>query len=141
MVHITKATEYGVRVIFELSSRDDLQEPVLLQEISEKQEIPITYLRKLVLLLINAKLIHSYRGSKGGIVLARAPETITLYDVVQTTEGGVSLNACLMGLEACSRQKTCPVHGVWKAAQAVLVRELEKANFKDLAEKQTKIIC
>lgn len=134
MLQITKATEYGIRIIFELASRDNLQEPVSLQDISEKQDIPITYLRKLVLLLINANFVRSYRGPKGGIVLARAPEDITLYDVLKTTEGGVNLNVCLMGNDECDRQNTCPVHPVWRTAQDLMIGELEQANFKDLAK-------
>jgi Rrf2 family protein len=133
MLQITKATEYGIRIIFELSSRENLQEPVSLQDISEKQDIPVAYLRKLILLLINGNLVRSYRGPKGGIELARAPEDITLYDVLKTTEGGVSLNVCLMGDDECGRQNTCPVHHVWKTAQDLMVGELKKANFKNLA--------
>ncbi len=133
MIQITKATEYGIRIIFELSSRDNLQEPVPLQDVAEKQDIPVTYVRKLVLLLINANLVRSYRGPKGGIVLARTPEEITLYDVLKTTEGGVSLNVCLMGNDECGRQNTCSVHRVWRNAQALMIGELAKANFRDLA--------
>jgi len=132
MIQITKATEYGIRIIFELSSRDNLQEPVSLQEIAEKQEIPASYVRKLVLLLINANLARSYRGPKGGLVLARAPEEITVYDVLKTTEGGVSLNVCLMGHDECGRQPACPVHHVWRRAQDLIVGELKQANFRNL---------
>jgi Rrf2 family protein len=133
MIQITKATEYGIRLIFELSLRNALQEPVSLQEISEKQEIPVTYVRKLVLLLINANLIRSYRGSKGGVALARAPEEISMYDVMEATEGGVALNTCLMGNDECGRQQMCPVHYVWKRTQELMIGELQQANFKDLA--------
>ena len=134
-MQITKATEYGVRIILELSSRSDLKQPVSIQELSEKQDIPVKYLRKLILLLINSKLVRSYRGSKGGIVLVRRPEDVTIYDVLKITEGDLALNVCLMGEDECERQKTCPVHKVWEKAQKAMMFELENANFKDLAKK------
>jgi len=131
-MQITKATEYAIRVILELATREDLSQPVTIAEICEKQGIPTKYFRKLIILLINAGLVRSYRGPKGGLVLARQPAEITIYDVVKVTEGEINLNVCLINEHECERQSTCVLHKVWGQAQHAMLNILKGVNFQNL---------
>ena len=134
-MQITKATEYGVRVILELSSRQEPEQPVTIDELCQVQNIPAKYFRKMIIMLINAGLVRSYRGPKGGLALGRPPAKISLYDVIKVTEGEIMLNVCLSGADECNQIEACPVHDVWARAQGAMLNELKQVDFAELAQK------
>ena len=68
---------YSTRLMLELGLRFG-KGPVLLKDISERQEISLKYLGQLIIPLKIAGLIKSTRGSHGGYFLARSPEDIRL---------------------------------------------------------------
>ena len=138
-MQITRATEYAIRIILELALRNGSSEPVAIADISEKQDIPVKYFRKLIIHLINAGLVRSYRGPKGGLMLAKPPEEITVYDVIKVSEGEMYLNVCLISDDECGRQKFCPVHEVWEDTQRAMLSVLDGVNFKTLAERNNQL--
>jgi Rrf2 family iron-sulfur cluster assembly transcriptional regulator len=66
--------------------------PVPIRVISERQAIPARYLEQIFQRLRRAGLIHSKRGPGGGYTLARAPEEISLREIVEALEGPLSEN-------------------------------------------------
>ncbi len=134
-MQITRATEYAVRIVLELASREKNDQPVAIAEISARQDIPVKYFRKLLIHLINAGLVRSYRGPRGGLLLGRPAEKITLYDVIRVTEGELNLNVCLISDNECGRRRTCPVHDIWRTAQDAMLDVLDRVTFKTLGEK------
>src|SRR5436190_2039371 len=93
MMFSTKA-EYGVRVLVELASRGGTS-PVPLTEIAEANGLPLAYLEHLVARLRKAGLVESRRGARGGYLLARSPEDITMAEVVQALEGEIAPIECI----------------------------------------------
>ena len=94
MMFSTKA-EYGVRVMVELARRagnapDGAESVVPLAEIAEHDGLPLAYLEHLVARLRKAGLIDSRRGSRGGYMLARGAEQITMAEVVEALEGSIA---------------------------------------------------
>ena len=85
MMFSTRA-EYGVRVMIQLGRRHGAG-PVSLADIAEAEELPLAYLEQLVARLRKAELVTSTRGAHGGYELARAPEEITMAEVVNALEG------------------------------------------------------
>jgi Rrf2 family protein len=59
------------------------QNPVQIGEISKRQDISVKYLEQLIRPLKQAKLVTSVRGPKGGHLLAKKPEKITLGQIVR----------------------------------------------------------
>ena len=99
MMFSTKA-EYGVRVMVALAQRaaqsPDGEEPVVpLAEIAEHDGLPLAYLEHLVARLRKAGLIDSRRGSRGGYMLVRAPQEITMAEVVEALEGSIAPIECI----------------------------------------------
>ncbi len=86
---ISTRSRYGLKVMYELALKFG-GEPVLLNEVARKYRISEKYLSKIVIPLRGAGLITSFRGAHGGYALARNPDTITLREIVQALEGGVS---------------------------------------------------
>src|SRR5439155_263371 len=87
MMFSTKA-EYGIRVLVELAGRDG-EHPVPLAEIAEANGLPLAYLEHLVARLRKAGLVESRRGARGGYLLARPADEITMAEVVEALDGSI----------------------------------------------------
>jgi Rrf2 family transcriptional regulator, iron-sulfur cluster assembly transcription factor len=129
---ISTRSRYGLRFLVELSQRNS-EGPVDLGSIAEHQEIPETYLAKLVMPLRNAGIIRSARGSKGGYELARQPTEISVQDVVEVLEGRSSLLGCTDRPESCARSVDCPTLPVWLGLERTIREYLSKVSVGDIA--------
>src|SRR5919197_2801439 len=106
MMFSTKA-EYGVRLMVQLARRPG-DEPVSLTEIAEVDGLPVAYLEHLVARLRKAGLVESRRGARGGYLLARPADEITMAEVVEALEGAIAPIECITadpdGSIVCARE-------------------------------------
>ena len=71
---------------------------LMLEEISQEEEIPSSFLGKILQSLCKAGLARSVRGNGGGFTLAKEAEQISLLDIFEAIEGSWRCRG------ACSRQ-------------------------------------
>jgi Rrf2 family transcriptional regulator, cysteine metabolism repressor len=143
MMFSTKA-EYGVRVLVELARRGDTN-PVPLTEIAEVNGLPLAYLEHLVARLRKAELVVSRRGARGGYLLARPAEEITMAEVVEALEGSIAPIECITadpdGSVVCSRETdpehACPTKLLWTRVRFSIVRTLQDTTLDELVPKKT----
>jgi Rrf2 family protein len=133
-MRITMAGDYAVRSILYLAMKEST-EPVTLNEISVEQDIPKSFLNKVIQKLISGGLIISHKGSSGGYSLACDPKDITLRDVLEASEGPINLNRCLVTNGICEREVFCSVHTVWAEIQDSFIKTLDSYNVEYLVEK------
>lgn len=133
MLQLTRDGEYAVRAVLHLSAQ--LEGSVsLISEIAEAQEVPKSYLSKIMQHLVKAGLVKSKRGAKGGFFLARGPHQITMRQAIEAVEGPIFLNICLIKKGECHRDEFCPVHLVWQEAQRRLFEVLDGKTMAQLVE-------
>ena len=137
-MQITRATEYAVRGMVHLCSQPK-GAVCLLSEVSERQNIPPSFLSKIFQNLARAGFVSSYRGTGGGFVLLKDPEEITLLDVVEAIDGKISLNVCLNDGIFCENEPTCAVHSIWEDAQTYLLDLLRENTFAGIVEKNRRL--
>ncbi|HWX75034.1 MAG TPA: Rrf2 family transcriptional regulator [Solirubrobacteraceae bacterium] len=138
MMFSTKA-EYGVRVMVELA-RGAEEEPVPLAEIAARGGLPLAYLEHLVARLRKAGLVDSRRGSRGGYMLARAAQEITMAEIVEALEGSIAPIECISlgpdGSIVCTRESdpahVCPTKLLWTRVRFAIVRTLQETTLADL---------
>ncbi len=142
MMFSTKA-EYGVRVMVELARRAG-GEPIPLAEIAANDGLPLAYLEHLVARLRKAGLVDSRRGSRGGYLLARSPQRITMAEVVEALEGSIAPIECISqaadGSIVCSRESgragsgshVCPTKLLWTRVRFSIVKTLRETTLADL---------
>ena len=133
MLQLTRDGEYAVRAVLFLASQP-LGKISLISEISKVQDIPKSYLAKIMQHLVKVGLVNSRRGAKGGFFLARPADRITLRETIEAVEGPIYLNVCLIKKGECSRDEICPVHPVWREAQEKLFSVLESKTMAQLAK-------
>lgn len=132
MLNLTRDGEYAVRAVLYLSSQPE-GKISLISEIAETQEVPKSYLSKIMQHLVRAGLVKSRRGINGGFMLARPAEMITMRQAIEAVEGPIFLNVCLVRKGECHRDDFCPVHLVWKEAQRRLLEVLDGKTMAELA--------
>ncbi len=79
---------YGLMAMVELGLRER-QGRVQVREISESQGIPEEYLEQLMLALKRAGLVRSQRGVRGGYILARPANQVTIREILEALEGPI----------------------------------------------------
>src|SRR5579884_793519 len=89
---LSTKTRYGVRAVFDIAYHN-AGRPTQARDIARRQEVPLRYLEQIFQELRRANLVDAKRGPKGGYSLSRAPETITLGDVLRAVQGPIELLA------------------------------------------------
>jgi Rrf2 family protein len=96
--------------------------------------IPKPYLEKILFGLARCGFINSKRGYRGGFVLARPAEEITLLEVAECVEHHTPGPDCVLRLPGCSEATPCPLRNVWPKIRAVIEAELRGITIAQAAE-------
>jgi Rrf2 family protein len=130
-MRITAKADYAVRAAAELASSPD-GKPVKGEYLADAQDIPLQFLEHILLELKHARLVRAKRGARGGYWLARAPEEITLADVIRAVEGPLA-NIQDSAPEATHYPGAAEhLRDVWVAVRANLRAVLEHVTLADL---------
>ena len=97
IVMLSQTTEYALRAIVYLGFTRGA--PNTTADIARATKTPVGYLAKVMQGLSKAHLVESQRGLHGGFILAREPDAITMYDVVQAVDPIMRIKTCPMELE------------------------------------------
>ncbi len=127
-MQITRQADYALRAIYHLTKLEPTQRAATSQ-IAEEQRIPPSFLAKIISQLSIAGLIHTSRGARGGVSLARSPEEITILEVVEAIDGPIALNECTSSPEACPFGENCPLRKLWCGTQKELIDKLSTTTF------------
>jgi FeS assembly SUF system regulator len=87
---------------------------------------------KVLKLLVNAKVLISVRGAKGGYRLARSPEKISVAAVINALEGPIALTECSASHHACEQARGCEIQGNWDLINKTVQNALELVTLADL---------
>jgi len=125
---------YGTRMLLDLALQPE--KPVVLKDIAQREQISLPYLERLIAPLIAGGIIRSARGIRGGVSLARAPEKISLGEVVPLLEGSITPVECIDNPEVCARSKFCVTRDIWGELKQAMEGVLQSTTLKDLVERQ-----
>ena len=129
----TAKADYAVRAAVELAAVGT-GEPVKADQIAEAQSIPLNFLENILAELRRAGIVESRRGAAGGYLLARAPEEISLADVIRAVEGPLAnvrgMSPDLLEYEGSAEK----LRDVWVALRASVRGVLEQVTLADVAK-------
>ncbi len=130
-MQITRQADYAIRAVLYLARLGPNQRAAT-STVAQEQRIPPSFLAKIISQLSIAGLLHTSRGARGGVSLARDPKEISLLDVVEAIDGPILLNECVGENGNCTFDSDCPLQSIWSDAQVHLVKSLKEAKFDRL---------
>jgi Rrf2 family cysteine metabolism transcriptional repressor len=134
-MRVTAKGEYATQAMLHLS----MQYPgvVTIHEIAERHHIPLKYLEQILLELKRNGILESRRGVKGGYTLARAPEKISVGEVLQIVDGGGFTETSCSHTDGtrkslCVEGENCGLKRMWKDVQGAVEKILFATSFGDV---------
>jgi len=121
---LSKATGYGILALAYLANQPRNRRCGL-EEIATHEQIPPVFLRKVLGELRRHRLLRSIKGIHGGYELNRPPETITLWEVVQSLEHDPDFDTCVLGRGSCCSEVPCPFHDDWQKVREAWITLLK----------------
>ena len=131
---LSTRSRYGTRMLLDMAQHYN-QGPVHLGDIAKRQNISLKYLEQIIIPLKKAHYVESVRGPKGGHLLAKPPEQITVGEIVALLEEGSSLVECIEHAEICERSQDCPTRTIWQEAAQAMFDRLKAITLMDLIDR------
>lgn len=130
---VNTKTRYGIRAMVEIGLHTP-EGGIFQKDIAAKQEISNKYLDHIIHALKVAGLIRRM-GHRGGYVLAKEPETITMFDINSAFEPGICIIDCLDCLIKCPKELECCTKDFWLLLNNTIIEIFKSHSLKDLMER------
>ncbi len=111
-------------------------EPIKLSDISKRQNISVSFLEQIFLLLRKRGIVRSRRGPSGGYTFAKNPELVMIYDVIIAIEENLKINnsneldfACI---SADGKKTKCLTHNLWDELSNHISNFLTSISIEDV---------
>ncbi len=132
-MRLTTKGRYAVTAMLDLALHSQ-QGPVSLSDISQRQDISLSYLEQLFSKLRKNALVQSVRGPGGGYQLARTEEQIFIAEVVDAVNESVDATLC-QGDNNCYHGETCLTHHLWDDLSREIHNFLSGISLADVVER------
>lgn len=131
-MQITRQADYAIRAVRYLA-KQGTEKRSATSTVAKEMKIPPSFLAKIISQLSIVGLLHTSRGARGGVTLARDPSEISMLDVVEAIDGPILLNECVGDPGNCVFIDDCLAHPIWMEVQETLVKRLRETKFDQLA--------
>ncbi len=124
---LNSETDYAIRIVQCLSEANGRIDA---STVSDLTGVTQRYALKILHKLTKAQIVKSYKGAKGGYVLAKPPKEITLYDVYTVICGPISFSKCEGNQGSCSHPAgACSFRGTFEEVSRFMTERFKKVNF------------
>jgi Rrf2 family protein len=131
---ISQTAEYALRAIVYLADQEGSQTT---QQISQVTRVPAGYLSKVLQGLARAGLVHSQRGLHGGFTLAKPPDTLSVWEVLEAVDPIQRIRSCPLGLKSHGAN-LCPMHRRLDDAAALVEEAFRNSTVQELLDEPTR---
>lgn len=125
MTNFSLTTGYAIEALASLARHGS--DSMLVREIAGVTEIPLPYLSKIIQRLVDAGIVESKRGYKGGVKLSRPPGAITILEI----------DAAVEGHRIGSNEETPRPNTFWEAFHKAYRAKLAAMTLADVLEYET----
>ena len=136
---ISARDEYACSAVLDLALNYDGEAPIRVQDIADRQGIPLKFLFQIMQILKRIDIVRSKRGTEGGYVLSRPPGQITVGDVIRSMSGPFVQLSCLESGrldEDCGKQNTCHFKPIWADVDRAIASVLNNITFEELVRRE-----
>jgi len=133
-MRLTTKGRFAVTAMMDIALQERVR-PVALSDISERQNISLSYLEQLFGKLRRRALVTSVRGPGGGYRISQPTETITVGEIIRAVDETVDATQC-GGLKNCKDDKECITHELWTGLNEHIFDYMDTVKLADLVEKR-----
>ena len=138
MIRMSKLTDYGTLVMTYLARHPDGVHNAA--GVAAAIQVSPPTVSKILKLLARGDLLVSHRGTKGGYSLARAPERISLAEIVDAIEGPIALTECSSHPGVCEQEDSCAIRPNWMKITLAVRRALQGVTLAEMAQPSLSVI-
>lgn len=131
---LTTRGRYAVTALLDLALHAE-KGPVSLADISERQEISLSYLEQLFARLRRHKLVISTRGPGGGYSMAKPLGEVAVVHIVKAVDESVDATQC-GGQKNCHQHGRCLTHDLWEGLSQQVEEFLGSISLQDLIDRE-----
>ena len=126
---VSRRTDYALRAVFHLVEAYG-EGPVSIRQLSDGNQIPKRFLEHIMLDLKSQGWVESVPGKRGGYVLARSPEQITMGQIVRHLEGLLAPLGCvsIAEYERCTQESVCRFRRVFLEARNLVADLMDRSS-------------
>jgi FeS assembly SUF system regulator len=141
MIRLSRITDYGIVLMAHLAACPE-GAPHNARELAAETRLPVPVVSKVLKALAREGLLVSQRGAKGGYGLARAPQQITVPQMIAALEGRpLGFTECAQHPGVCAQEAGCHVRAPWQQISRAVQGALERITLADLvAPSHSKIV-
>jgi Rrf2 family protein len=134
-MRVSKKTDYALRALFTLVEHSG-RGPIPIRELSRRNDVPKKFLEQIMLSMKKRGWVDSVSGLRGGYVLARTPDRITMGEVVRHFDGILAPIACvsISGYKRCSQEPLCRFRRVFLNARNYVTSLMDHSTLADVAK-------
>jgi FeS assembly SUF system regulator len=132
MLRVSKLTDYATAVMTTLADAPERVHSA--QDLADHAHLELPTVSKLLKQLAHAELVHSFRGVNGGYRLARAPERISIADIVIAMEGPIGMTECSAQVGLCGHETHCGVRVNWQRINQAIAQALASVTLAEMAK-------
>jgi Rrf2 family protein len=129
VLKVSEAASLALHAVVLLAERPE--RTLSTREIASVLHVSEFHLSKVLQRLSKAGLVSAVRGPRGGFLLGKDPEKITLLEVYEEIEGPLLASDCLMSTRIC-RGKRCILGGLLKMVNKEVRNYLSRTNLSEL---------
>jgi Rrf2 family protein len=134
-MRVSKRTDYALRALFTLVEHHG-GAPIPIRELARRNDVPKRFLEQIMLALKSKGWVDSTAGIRGGYLLARSPEKITMGEVVRHFDGILAPIDCVSvtGYARCSQEAVCRFRRVFFDARNYVANLMDRATLAEVAK-------
>lgn len=123
-----------------LLAQEPLERPLLIADIAKRQRVPKKFLELILLDLKRHGIVRSFRGRKGGYMLARPADTIFFGQIIRLMDGPLAAIPCasLSAYRRCSdcqEEAACSIRRVMRQVRDATATILDRTSLADALAK------
>ncbi|NWO20970.1 Rrf2 family transcriptional regulator [Oribacterium sp. oral taxon 102] len=131
---ISTKGRYALTIMIDIAAHEHDGSPISIKDISERQGLSVKYLEQIISLMVKGGFLRSVRGAKGGYLLTRSADILSVGDILDAAEGTLAPVDCLKDGNRCQKSASCPTFPLYKEIDDAIYSVVNRYRLSDLVQ-------
>ena len=136
MLRLSRFADYGTQVMAYMAKDGAVHSA---SEVAAGLGMTVSTVSKILKMLARDNLIGSVLGAKGGYMLARHPQDISMAEIINAMDGPISITEC-SSTSTCARESICSTRSNWQGINHIILDALEKVNLAEMIAPKPQVV-